>query len=398
MKLRNVYKKAIPYSFLITGACFGLINAQGNESGVNQFNPLNFMNTSEIKTSGFAATSYVAHNRADADGDSRSFSFDEFELDLESKSGSATFRVDLDFFTDSAGGGEYSFGTGSGAEVEQAYIGLENFYGVSGLNLQVGKWNAPLGLESFDYSDRGQYSLSTMFYSAIPANMTGVYASYEVMDGLTAEASYSNGYDNNVDNNNDAALTLGLTYVNEGMGITAAYDHFTGNSNQSSDVGPHSSDWDINDVWVQLDLGTHVDSLKGSWIAVEWLQGTMEEEHTIARRDAQYTGTMVKAYTPLSLLGLSGMDDMGLTLRYEDFNDSEGVITGGTANAMGYSGSGTVRSFTSALNFVVPDTDGAVTGNLEYRRDWAASSATGDFDADGRNSSEMVAANLIYKF
>jgi len=400
MKVSKIYKKVATVGVLLSGVCLGVINAEGGDNAVAQA-----LKAVGLEASGFVSTSYVESNR---NSNASSFSMEQAELDLKAKSGDASLTLDLDFHDGSSKSQNYSFSGGEGGEVEQAYIGYENVGGLEGLNAQFGKWNAPIGLEGYDAPDRSQWSLSYTFFNAIPANMTGLKFEYgpDSLAGLSFEAFIANGWDSNADTNSGKTFGFGAGYSNDDLGITWAADYFTGsetNRGVTTISEAHRHRRNVFDTFIQYSIP----GLDGAWVAYEYLEADDDAASTQRPSDSSssWSGRIYKAHMPLVNDG--DTETLGLTVRYETFQDrgnatTPALTTGRTPlNMQLSSGNEKVAATTVALNFVVPETEGAVTGHLEYRHDKTKHNAFNSTRNGATNDSShnnTVALNLIYSF
>ncbi|MFH1652514.1 MAG: porin [Pseudomonadota bacterium] len=109
------------------------------------------------------------------------FFVDEVELDLMKSFGeNIRLRADLDF------GRVASSGAGTvaaGFVLEQAYATANIPLG-NGLEVLLGRFNAPMGLESVDVNDNDTISKSIIVRGLRPANMTGIKLYYEFSDAI----------------------------------------------------------------------------------------------------------------------------------------------------------------------------------------------------------------------
>jgi len=143
-----------------------------------------------VKFSGFVDASVFAVLASEVEDpeffDGFALGLDQVELDVEAAvTGDLTVRTDLNFFP---GAGAASFDS----LVEQAYA--EYSMGDSGFFVQVGKRNAPIGIEALDPVDMYQYSQGLIFAGATPSNLNGVFFGWS--DGaISALAWGTNDWD-----------------------------------------------------------------------------------------------------------------------------------------------------------------------------------------------------------
>lgn len=121
-------------------------------------------------------------------------------------------------------------------DLVQAYVDVATPIG-NGLWFRAGKMVTHMGYETINPTTNPLFSHSYMFGYAIPFTHTGVMAFYPVDDKLTVMGGFSRGWDQALEDNNDAVDALGqVKYVlNE---KTTAYFNFT--------TGPESGS---NSLW-----------------------------------------------------------------------------------------------------------------------------------------------------
>ena len=83
--------------------------------------------------------------------------------------------------------------------IQQAYIGWKAPVG-RGLLLQGGIFLSPVGYENMAVKDNWNWSRSNLFFG-LPFYHTGLKATYELTNRLTATLMVSNGWNSVVDNN-----------------------------------------------------------------------------------------------------------------------------------------------------------------------------------------------------
>jgi hypothetical protein len=143
------------------------------------------------------------------------------------------YQVDLLFGPDSLGYNPSAWsGGGGGIAIKQAYIVLNTPVG-NGINWKVGVFDSPIGYESFDASVDPNYTRS--WGNAIePTELTGVMASYKVIDELSLSVGIAN------------TLMAGIN--------TRAYTY-----------GPHYNDNNKSKAWNKAFLGSVTFTAPSSW-------------------------------------------------------------------------------------------------------------------------------------
>jgi hypothetical protein len=395
MKISKIYKRIATTGLLISGVCLGVLNAEAGDNAL-----ADAFKAAGLETSGFVSISATQQSR---DSQASSFELEQAELDFTAKAGSADLVLDIDFSDGGSGARGFTFNNGNTGEIEQGFIRLNDIL-TKGLTASIGKWNAPIGLEGYDAIHRDQWSLSYMFFNAIPANMTGLFLTYQPqgIKNLNFEAILSNGWDSNTETNatsgNTAKTWGGGVNYSPMDGIDISADYWEGSeTTRATGVGRARGDKKrIFDTFVKVQLPQ---IKKGTWVAYEFLYGTEDEASvTRAGEDAAWTGQMVKFHYPLQ--SKSDEETLGLTARFEVFDDKDGYIIAANPVKINNVGENTVWATTAALNFVVPDTEGSVVGFLEIRHDEAKHNAFTKNRGGARNSADndTLALNLIYKF
>jgi hypothetical protein len=83
-----------------------------------------------------------------------------------------------------------------------------------GLLLQLGLCASPIGIEVFAVKDNWNWSRSNLFFG-FPYYHTGLRATYELSDEVSATVGLFNGWNSVVDNNDDKSVQANLTYKAE---------------------------------------------------------------------------------------------------------------------------------------------------------------------------------------
>lgn len=319
----------------------------------------------DLSVSGFVDTSYFYDLNAEAG----SFSLDAAKIILNKQLSSyASVYARLGFYNPSTDvvAGEI--------EISEAYVTLTAPVG-DGLNFMIGKFYAPVGFESVDAPDMYQYSHALVFDYGIPLFFTGVMASYDFGDMASLGLYITNGWDANINENGEytGGLRLGVTpFEGLGLGLSATY----GSENA---VGKQRT---------MLDVDLAFDYVENLMIGAEFNMGSEEGAIPAANPgddpdDATWNGFLVMAHYDFT-------DWMGLTLRYDMFNDpddfriGDGVPDGQTRTAI-----------TVAPTFVIADGAGAL---IEYRMDMSDEEVFVDADGEPTDTSSYVVVEFTYSF
>lgn len=138
---------------------------------------------------------YAFGGPSKADG----FNLNVVKLSLENTPGeegwAAGYKVDLlagpdanSLFTTSSS----AFGGSSDFAVKQAFVALRAPIG-NGLNFKMGVWDTPIGYEVFESINNANFTRS-YGYTMEPTTHTGLHASYQVADFLSASAGVANTF------------------------------------------------------------------------------------------------------------------------------------------------------------------------------------------------------------
>lgn len=115
--------------------------------------------------------------------DTFNFYMDQVEVDLQKTFGeNIRLRADLDFGRFLSGSGRTTQ-AGNNFDLEQGYI-TANIPVGKGMELLVGRFNAPIGLESVDRVDNVAVSYSNLYRYVRPQNITGAKIYYAFNDKL----------------------------------------------------------------------------------------------------------------------------------------------------------------------------------------------------------------------
>ena len=276
-----------------------------------------------VEMNGFVSTSFTYNLNTPASGTNgfrifdrhhNSFGLDVFQLVLKrtaEKAGEAGFRFDgivgqLPMYTASAG----MFGS-QNIDVLQAYATYIIPVG-DGLTLDGGKFVTHMGYELIEGRDgwNDNISRSFCFGYAIPFAHTGLRMRYGFGESVSAMVMLANGWDNAIDNNKNKTIgaQLAITPVN-GLSIFANGIYGAEGANDNSH---NTSVIDLVAVWNAADLvtvGANVDLGNAEGVAA-------------GGEDASWTG--FAGYVRLNFT-----ERFSLSLRGEQFDDADGLRTGG---------------------------------------------------------------------
>lgn len=283
----------------------------------------------------------------------------------------ASFRFDLGFGNDPRVYQAFGFNDGDNFDIQQAYVVLTAPVG-NGLDFKIGKFVTPFGMEVIESAENNNFSRSLLFGYTIPFTHTGVIASYEFNEWISASLGLLNGWDNVVDNNSGKTGVATIT-VKPG---TEKVSLFLGGA-----FGPEQDDSDGN-------FRTLLDAIV-TWHALENLTFTgnfdLGKEQGIGGTGfANWWGFAGYAHWRAT-------DLFGLTLRGEYFGEDTpagvGVRTGTNASKV------TEGTITSHF-YVLPGLD----LRAEFRHDIAANSIFVKSSGATSKSQSTIAFETVYAF
>ncbi|MBW2645454.1 MAG: outer membrane beta-barrel protein [Deltaproteobacteria bacterium] len=317
-----------------------------------------------LTINGFVDGSYSYNEATEAN----TFGLDKAELYIESKlSDKAKAFIDLGF-TDTAGGD---------ADLEQGYITLA-LPVASGTDLIFGKFNAPIGFESAETPEMYQFSHALVFDFGIALFHTGLMVDANLGSAANLKLYAVNAWDENTDNNKDKTFgtRIGLTPV-EGINVGL-----------SGVWGPEIAD-NNHDKRTVFDLDFTVDAIENLVIGGELNYGEEENASLLtANEDAEWFGAMLMVHYDFA-------DWIGLTLRYDYFDDEEGSRMGLVAGGDDVGKAVTRQAGTIAPTFTVAEGLFAI---LEYRYDYADVEYFAYENGTYKDEDHTVAVELTYVF
>ncbi|MBI4665987.1 MAG: outer membrane beta-barrel protein [Nitrospinae bacterium] len=328
-----------------------------------------------FKISGFVDVDYDYQDRSQLS----TFTMEEAEIDIEkSIKDVGGLRVDLNYrSTDrmtavSASETETTATVPGLADItaEQAFI-YANL--PAGLKLTVGKFNAPIGFELVDPNQMFQYSHAMVFIYGLPTNLTGAMVSGA--SGMVDFSVYGvNGWDKISDDNKDKTIggRLGLTPV-EGVNVGLSY--ITGKEGSDADgASPNNLS--------AFDIDSTITAIPGLTIGLEYNSGKYEKQSVVnPGKDADWAGYLVMANYAVT-------EKIGLTLRYDSFDDKEGARFG--------SGVKEKRdAFTIAPIYTIAP---GFVARAEYRYTKSDQKVFVDKDGASNDSVTDIAVDFVYSF
>ncbi|MEM7646214.1 MAG: outer membrane beta-barrel protein, partial [Pseudomonadota bacterium] len=247
-----------------------------------------------------------------------------------------------------------------------------------GLGFMIGKFESPVGHETYNHMDNSQFTRSYGFNLA-PFFSTGLMVHYG-QDMWEVGLIASNGAGRDFDTN-DKNKTLGLTVdVNPMDNLSIDLNYVTGTEN----VGGGDYSTNTLDFSVEYMINEMFD------VALNYISLAQEASTPGATEEE---GTSIAAYVNANF----GM--FGLGLRYEQFDFDDQLATynaGGTLPAVPTGEDNSIASITLAAKAEI-DQNAMVL--LEYRQDTADDNGTWtDKDGQATDSLSTITASVMYRF
>ena len=246
-------------------------------------------------------------------------------------------------------------------DLNQAYVDVTVPVG-NGLRLRAGKFVTLLGYEVINPTGNALYSHSYLFGFAIPFTHTGVLATYSLNDKITLNGGITRGWEQSLEDNNDAIDFLG--------GVNwAINDKFT--LFFSDSFGPQQAD-DNNNLRNVFDFCLYYTATEQLSLGLNGVYGFEQDVPGIG--DADWFGTALYAHLKLN-------KRYTVNARLEWFNDDDG------SRGFGMS----VYEATLGLA-IVPFPDHALGSNLKIRPEIRYDYAEDDLFDGGTEQGQFTAA------
>ena len=307
----------------------------------------------DLEISGFVDASY-----SDTEDSVSSFGIDQVEIDFEKKLGDKlSLRADIEYVKGATG----SFDN----IVEQGYLTYALDV-ANGVDITVGKFNAPIGFELLDPPDMYQFSHALVFDHGLPTNLVGVMGGYKINDQVDVALYVVNGWDNNAENNNSKTIG-GRVGIAAMEGVSLGFSYITGSEVPNTD-----------DVRSVFDIDATITLVDNLIIGVEYNSGE-EDNAGDAKTDSEWTAFMLMGHYDFN-------DIYGLTVRYDLFDDEGGArLNDGDGLAEEQT------AITIAPTFVLGENAGML---VEYRLLDSDQNTLGN----GEDSQSSIAVELTYTF
>ena len=309
----------------------------------------------ELSISGFVDASYFY----DGESGNGSFGLDQVEIDVERTIGSSgSLRFDVEWVSDGAGGFT--------PDVEQGYVTYspdfagDNFF-------TFGKFNAPIGFELLDAPDMFQYSHALVFNYGLPTNLTGLMYSAQFSSAWDFSGYVCNGWDVNVDPDNDKSIGGRLGYAGGdwgGIGFSAIH-------------GTESVDDTTTTQLTVFDVDISFDPAENWTMGGELNFGSND----LGAETATWWGFLVMSHWDFTSV-------VGGTIRFDYFDDTDNSRLGGSVPEVR-------TAIAIAPTFVLGDGMGAL---IEVRLDSSDQEVFTDSDGAPSDTAVTMAFEMTYTF
>jgi len=218
-----------------------------------------------------------------------------------------------------------------------------------GLLLQLGLCASPVGIEVIPVKDNWNWSRSNLFFG-LPFYHTGLRATYELTDEVTATVSVFNGWNSVVDNNEEKSLQANLTYkIKDQLLVQALY--FGGVERPRG--SPEGAPW-----------RHHFDAF-GQYDATRWLSLAGQIDYGWESSRFGFADWIAGAF----YARVRPMDCMYVAFRGDRFHENLASSGGASSSPIFWSGIEWVSSGTVTLDMRPHD---QMSVRLEYRHDAAS--------------------------
>jgi hypothetical protein len=231
--------------------------------------------------------------------------------------------------------------------IQEAYITYKVAIG-RGLELKAGVVASPIGMQSFAVHDQWTWSRSNLRFG-LPYYHTGIRATYELSDRVSAEVAVLNGWNSIVDNNEAKSVESHITYRVPNK-VTAQLLYF-GGIERNSGV-PEGAYW-----------RHHFDAV-GAYDATTWLQLAAQADYGF---EPNRFGT-ARWYAGALAARAKAFDWLYLVARGDRFYEQLASDRTGTSTPLFWNGVEWVSSITATVDVRPHDN---ISVRLELRHDQA---------------------------
>lgn len=302
-------------------------------AGLDQIGLADPLDKAGINVYGFVEGSWTQNLTSPSGGpnEGRSFDqyknqgvFDQFDLTLERTVDVSKKEWDIGFRIETLWGSDASMVHSNGLftyydgtrdpqnqwDLNQAYVDLAIPVG-NGLRVRAGKFVTLLGAETINPNGNWLFSRSYLFNYAIPFTHTGAIATYALDDQWTVEGGIFRGWDQSIDDNNDAPSYEGrVTWTSKDKKWMVSNNIVTG-PEQADDSSDFRTVWDL--------VLCYTPDPNGPWTFM--LNSDYAYESLPANQDTQWYG--IAGYAGYKL-----NNTYTLNSRLEWFHDEDGTRIG----------------------------------------------------------------------
>lgn len=201
--------------------------------------------------------------------------------------------------------------------VPRATLNLTNAYfhhkvGDTGLSLKLGRFAANLGFESYNYMNNMNYGRSYGFYLLNPFFLTGLAADYTINDMISVGAVVANAdVNSDVDENESKHMGVNAT-IKPMEGLTIKLNYLTGRQGSNDNV-----DY-VDTTRMNASIAYSMNNMYDFAVAY----------NSLSTEDAASTSVIPDmTATSIALYAGAKMEMWGAGLRYEMFDDGDGMFT-----------------------------------------------------------------------
>lgn len=311
-----------------------------------------------VELHGFVDTTFLTQENIDLitgngtpdtdDEISNTFNLNQVELRLSASSEWASFLAEVEFFQNPV---NYFPADGLNAtnsvDLEQGWVAITPPM-LPGTALKLGKFNAPIGLESLDPDARDTVTNSAVFNRLAPFNLTGANLSY-YGEVFGFEALVANGYDADSNGlNGNKELTYGVKGQATFGPVTGVFTFLGGSGDLSGSMEANDKTYIYDGV---ITFAPEISDDFGFSTGFEFSYGTIENFNVVGDSgDTEWFGFIGRARIDVG--------DFGTTFRFDYIDDRDGFVAGNE--------SGDLWSITVSPSYAITDN---MFVRLEYRYD-----------------------------
>jgi hypothetical protein len=302
----------------------------------------------------------------------------------------AGYRVDLLFGPDAVNYNPVSSAQNAELAIKQAYVDLLVPMG-NGLDVKAGAFNTIIGYESFESYANPNWGRS-YGWQIEPTQHTGVLASYQFTEAVSASAGIANTWFASVDTRSDRGDDFGEGYLAwmASLGVTApdSWGALSGSSWSMGIVSGDSGEANTTSFYTGVNMLTGLEGLSvGAAFDYRWNGPSIEDDSA----GNPFTLSDNYAYAIAGYLSFAATEKMTVNARLDYTKGSDGTFY--DAGAVNNSDPNSLFGLTGTLDYQLWAN---VLSRLELRWDTAATSD--EPFANGSKNAITLAANFIYLF